>query len=92
MSLHKVYIHPYNTAATFHELVHKQTKIPPQNQELVHEGRRLVLESNRQAQQLPKTSEENPILLLSREVVPVVGLLFQESRFMLFFAVLVFRI
>uniref|UniRef100_A0A8C9EH85 TANK binding kinase 1 n=1 Tax=Pavo cristatus TaxID=9049 RepID=A0A8C9EH85_PAVCR len=74
MTLHKVYIHSYNTAAIFHELVYKQTKIPSQNQELIYEGRRLVLEPGRLAQHFPRTTEENPIFVASREAVNIVGL------------------
>ncbi|NXI60585.1 TBK1 kinase, partial [Chloroceryle aenea] len=78
MTLHKVYIHSYNTAAIFHELVYKQTKIPSQNQELIYEGRRLVLEPGRLAQHFPRTAEENPIFIVSREAVNIVGLIYEE--------------
>uniref|UniRef100_A0A8C0HN04 TANK binding kinase 1 n=1 Tax=Buteo japonicus TaxID=224669 RepID=A0A8C0HN04_9AVES len=78
MTLHKVYIHSYNTAAIFHELVYKQTKIPSQSQELVYEGRRLILEPGRLAQHFPRTTEENPIFVVSREAVNIVGLIYEE--------------
>lgn len=78
MTLHKVYIHSYNTAAIFHELVYKQTKIPSQNQELIYEGRRLILEPGRLAQHFPRTTEENPIFVVSREAVNIVGLVYEE--------------
>ncbi|NXW27649.1 TBK1 kinase, partial [Phaetusa simplex] len=78
MTLHKVYIHSYNTAAIFHELVYKQTKIPSQNQELLYEGRRLILEPGRLAQHFPRTTEENPIFVVSREAVNIVGLIYEE--------------
>ncbi|NWI29883.1 TBK1 kinase, partial [Sula dactylatra] len=78
MTLHKVYIHSYNTAAIFHELVYKQTKIPSQNQELIYEGRRLILEPGRLAQHFPRTTEENPIFVVSREAVNIVGLIYEE--------------
>lgn len=48
------------------------------NQELLYEGRRLVLDANRQAKFFPKTSRENPIMLVSREVVTTVGLIFED--------------
>ncbi|XP_042671790.1 serine/threonine-protein kinase TBK1 isoform X1 [Centrocercus urophasianus] len=78
MTLHKVYIHSYNTAAIFHDLVYKQTKIPSQNQELIYEGRRLILEPGRLAQHFPRTTEENPIFVVSREAVNIVGLVYEE--------------
>uniref|UniRef100_A0A8C4VP13 Serine/threonine-protein kinase TBK1 n=1 Tax=Gopherus evgoodei TaxID=1825980 RepID=A0A8C4VP13_9SAUR len=65
-------------AAIFHELVYKQTKITSQNQELIYEGRRLVLEPGRLAQHFPKTTEENPIIILSREAANIVGLIYEE--------------
>ncbi|XP_054844696.1 serine/threonine-protein kinase TBK1 isoform X1 [Eublepharis macularius] len=78
MTAHKIYIHNYNTAAIFHELVYKQTKIALLNQELIYEGRRLVLEPSRLAQHFPRTTEENPIIVVSREPVNIIGLLYEE--------------
>lgn len=78
MSAHKIYIHNHNNAAVFHELIYKQTKIPSHNQELIYEGRRLVLEPTRLAQVFPRTTEENPIIVVSREPVKMVGLLYEE--------------
>uniref|UniRef100_A0A7N8X344 Serine/threonine-protein kinase TBK1 n=1 Tax=Mastacembelus armatus TaxID=205130 RepID=A0A7N8X344_9TELE len=66
-TLHHVYIHEYNTAALFQELLSRRTSIPLHNQELLYEGRRLVLDPNRQAKTFPKTSRDNPIMLVSRE-------------------------
>ncbi|XP_074798224.1 serine/threonine-protein kinase TBK1 isoform X3 [Natator depressus] len=65
-------------AAIFHELVYKQTKITSQNQEMIYEGRRLVLEPGRLAQHFPKTTEENPIIIISREAASIVGLIYEE--------------
>uniref|UniRef100_F6TM15 TANK binding kinase 1 n=1 Tax=Ornithorhynchus anatinus TaxID=9258 RepID=F6TM15_ORNAN len=78
MTAHKIYIHSYNTAAVFHELVYKQTKILSPNQELIFEGRRLVLEPGRLAQHFPKTSEENPIIIVSRDPMSTVGLIYEK--------------
>uniref|UniRef100_A0A668TN58 Protein kinase domain-containing protein n=1 Tax=Oreochromis aureus TaxID=47969 RepID=A0A668TN58_OREAU len=77
-TLHHVYIHEYNTAALFQELLCRRTSIPLHNQELLYEGRRLVLDANRQAKTFPKTSRENPIMLVSRESVATVGLIFED--------------
>ncbi|XP_067855455.1 serine/threonine-protein kinase TBK1 isoform X2 [Heptranchias perlo] len=76
--LHKIYIQTYNTVHIFYDLVYKQTEIAPQLQELIFEGRPLELEPNIQAHNFPKTSEDNPLILVSREVVNTVGLIFQE--------------
>ncbi|KAM4747826.1 serine/threonine-protein kinase TBK1 [Rhinophrynus dorsalis] len=78
MTLHKIYIHTYDMATEFQDLVYKQTKIPSQNQELLYEGRRLVLEPGRLAQHFPVTTEENPIFMLTREMVNIIGLRYDE--------------
>ncbi|KAJ8367600.1 hypothetical protein AAFF_G00314500 [Aldrovandia affinis] len=77
-ALHHIYIHQYNTATLFHELLSRRTNIATPNQELLYEGRRLVLDPNRQAQNFPRTSQDNPIMLVSREPVGIVGLLFED--------------
>ncbi|XP_060633509.1 serine/threonine-protein kinase TBK1 isoform X1 [Anolis sagrei] len=78
MTLHKIYIHMHNDAVMFHELVYKQTMIPANNQELVYEGRRLVIEPSRLAQAFPRTTEDNPIIVVSRETMDIIGLLYEE--------------
>uniref|UniRef100_A0A2K6M4X3 Serine/threonine-protein kinase TBK1 n=1 Tax=Rhinopithecus bieti TaxID=61621 RepID=A0A2K6M4X3_RHIBE len=80
MTAHKIYVHSYNTATIFHELVYKQTKILSSNQELIYEGRRLVLEPGRLAQHFPKTTEENPIFVVSREPLNTIGLIYEKSK------------
>uniref|UniRef100_G3N662 TANK-binding kinase 1 n=1 Tax=Gasterosteus aculeatus aculeatus TaxID=481459 RepID=G3N662_GASAC len=80
-TLHHIYIHEYNTAALFQELLSRRTSIPLHNQELLYEGRRLVLDPNRQAKMFPKSSRDNPIMLVSRESVATVGLIFEDRTF-----------
>ncbi|XP_066114347.1 serine/threonine-protein kinase TBK1 isoform X3 [Saccopteryx bilineata] len=65
-------------ATVFHELVYKQTKIASTNQELIYEGRRLVLEPGRLVQHFPKTTEENPIFIVSREPLSTIGLIYEK--------------
>ncbi|XP_077449505.1 serine/threonine-protein kinase TBK1 [Stigmatopora argus] len=77
-TLHRVYIHEYNTAALFQELLARRTSIPLHNQELIYEGRRLALDPGRQAKSFPKTTRDNPIMLVSRESVATVGLIFED--------------
>lgn len=64
----------------FQELLSRRTSIPLHNQELLYEGRRLVLDPNRQAKTFPKTSRDNPIMLVSRDSVATVGLIFEDRR------------
>jgi TANK-binding kinase 1 len=75
MIAHKIYTHSYNAATEFHELVYKQTKIISANRELIYEGRHLVLEPGRLAQHFPKTTEENPIFVVSWEPLSTTGLI-----------------
>ncbi|XP_046878840.1 serine/threonine-protein kinase TBK1 [Hypomesus transpacificus] len=77
-TLHHVYIHEYNTATLFQELLSRRTSIPPHHQELIYEGRRLVLDPNRQAQTFPRTTRDNPIMLISSECAATVGLIFED--------------
>uniref|UniRef100_A0A8C1NY26 TANK-binding kinase 1 n=1 Tax=Cyprinus carpio TaxID=7962 RepID=A0A8C1NY26_CYPCA len=79
-TLHHIYIHTYNTANLFQELLFRRTNITPSHQDFLYEGQRLVLDPNRQAQTFPKTSRENPIMLLSRDPVNTVGLLFEDRE------------
>ncbi|KAG7456340.1 hypothetical protein MATL_G00251200 [Megalops atlanticus] len=79
VTLHHIYIHQYNTATLFQELLFRRTNITPPNQELLYEGRRLVLDPSRQAQTFPRTSKNNPIMLVSREMVGAIGLLFEDT-------------
>lgn len=71
-------------ATLFHELLFRRTNIATPSQELLYEGRRLVLDPNRQAQSFPRTSQDNPIMLVSRELVAIVGLLFEDRKSLLF--------
>ncbi|XP_063073308.1 serine/threonine-protein kinase TBK1 [Engraulis encrasicolus] len=77
-TLHHVYIHKYNTATLFQDVLYRWTTIQPGSQEFLYEGRRLNLDPNRQAQTFPPTSRDNPIMLVSRELVNTVGLIFED--------------
>ncbi|XP_051546523.1 serine/threonine-protein kinase TBK1-like isoform X2 [Myxocyprinus asiaticus] len=77
-TLHHIYIHTYNTANLFQDLLFRRTNITPSHQDFLYEGRRLILDPNRQAQNFPKTSRDNPLMLLSRDTVNTVGLMFDD--------------
>ncbi|KAG7267434.1 hypothetical protein CRUP_021339 [Coryphaenoides rupestris] len=79
-TLHLVYIDQYNNATLFQELLSRHTSVPPHHQELLYEGRRLVLEPGRTAKSFPRTSRDNPIMLVSREAVNTVGLIFEDRE------------
>lgn len=67
-------------AALFQELLSRRSSIPLHSQELIYEGRRLVLDPNRQAKTFPKTTRDNPIMLVSRDSVATVGLIFEDRK------------
>ena len=72
--------------------MYKQTKIISSNQELIYEGRRLVLEPGRLAQHFPKTSEENPIFVVSRDPLSTIGLTYEKSKLGVFLFFLFFKL
>ncbi|XP_038636728.1 LOW QUALITY PROTEIN: serine/threonine-protein kinase TBK1-like [Scyliorhinus canicula] len=78
VTLHKIYIQSYNTACIFYDLVYNQTTVEPHLQEFIFEGRHFELEPHVHAHNFPKTSEDNPLILVNRENVEKVGLIFQE--------------
>ncbi|KFU89489.1 Inhibitor of nuclear factor kappa-B kinase subunit epsilon, partial [Chaetura pelagica] len=79
-SLHRVYIHSYNTSTKFLEAVFKQTNIVPHHQEYFFEGHLYELDPNLQAHNFCKTTEHNPLTLLSTAEQPedVVGVRYRD--------------
>uniref|UniRef100_A0A8C1V802 TANK-binding kinase 1 n=1 Tax=Cyprinus carpio TaxID=7962 RepID=A0A8C1V802_CYPCA len=62
-TLHHIYIHTYNTANLFQELLFRRTNITPSHQDFLYEGQRLVLDPNRQF-----SSMEQEVTLLVQRV------------------------
>ncbi|NWI65500.1 IKKE kinase, partial [Todus mexicanus] len=79
-SLHRVYVHSYNTTAKFLDAVFKQTNIVPHHQEYFFEGHLCELDPNLQAHHFCKTTEHNPLTLLSTAEQPedVVGVRYRD--------------
>ncbi|NXJ74300.1 IKKE kinase, partial [Trogon melanurus] len=79
-SLHRIYIHSYNTTTKFLDAVFKQTNIVPHNQEYFFEGHLYELDPNLQAHNFCKTTEHNPLTLLSTAEHPedVVGVRYRD--------------
>ncbi|XP_009867209.1 PREDICTED: inhibitor of nuclear factor kappa-B kinase subunit epsilon-like [Apaloderma vittatum] len=79
-SLHRIYIHSYNTTTKFLDAVFKQTNIVPHNQEYFFEGHLYELDPNLQAHNFCKTTEHNPLTLLSTDEHPgdVVGVRYRD--------------
>ncbi|KFP08937.1 Inhibitor of nuclear factor kappa-B kinase subunit epsilon, partial [Egretta garzetta] len=79
-SLHRIYIHAYNTTTKFLDAVFKQTNIVPHHQEYFFEGHLYELDPNLQAHNFCKTTEHNPLTLLSSAEQPedVVGVRYRD--------------
>ncbi|XP_074706292.1 inhibitor of nuclear factor kappa-B kinase subunit epsilon isoform X2 [Strix aluco] len=79
-SLHRIYIHSYNTTTKFLDAVFKQTNIAPHHQEYFFEGHLYELDPNLQAHNFCKTTEHNPLTLLSTAEQPedVVGVRYRD--------------
>ncbi|XP_072521818.1 inhibitor of nuclear factor kappa-B kinase subunit epsilon [Salminus brasiliensis] len=63
---HSIYIHFYNTASIFFEEVQAQTGIEPDVQQFFFQGHPLPLEPSMKVVNLPPTTPDRPIFLLSR--------------------------
>ncbi|NXS46321.1 IKKE kinase, partial [Balaeniceps rex] len=79
-SSHRIYIHTYNTTTKFLDTVFKQTNIVPHHQEYFFEGHLYELDPNLQAHSFCKTTEHNPLTLLSSAEQPedVVGVRYRD--------------
>ncbi|NXD77673.1 IKKE kinase, partial [Halcyon senegalensis] len=79
-SLHRIYIHSYNTTTKFLDAVFKQTNIVPHHQEYFFEGHLYELDPNLQAHNFCKTTEHNPLTLLStaEQQEEVVGVRYRD--------------
>ncbi|NXN19145.1 IKKE kinase, partial [Indicator maculatus] len=79
-SFHHIYIHSYNTTTKFLDAVFKQTNIAPHQQEYFFEGHLYELDPNLQAHHFCKTTEHNPLTLLSTAEQPedVVGVRYRD--------------
>uniref|UniRef100_A0AAR2IYH1 Protein kinase domain-containing protein n=1 Tax=Pygocentrus nattereri TaxID=42514 RepID=A0AAR2IYH1_PYGNA len=63
---HSIYVHFYNTASIFFEEVQIQTGIEPEFQKYLFQGHPLPLEPCMKVVNLPPTTPDRPIFLLSR--------------------------
>ncbi|KFW69450.1 Inhibitor of nuclear factor kappa-B kinase subunit epsilon, partial [Pygoscelis adeliae] len=84
-SSHRIYIHPYNTTTKFLDAVFKQTNIVPHHQEYFFEGHLYELDPNLQAHNFCRTTEHNPLTLLSsaEQAEDVVGVRYRDLPFAL---------
>ncbi|NXX16213.1 IKKE kinase, partial [Podargus strigoides] len=79
-SSHRIYIHSYNTTTKFLDSVFKQTNIVPHHQEYFFEGHPYDLDPNLQAHNFCRTTENNPLTLLStaEQAEDVVGVRYRD--------------
>ncbi|NWY03256.1 IKKE kinase, partial [Nothoprocta ornata] len=77
-SLHRIYIHSHNTTTKFLDAVSQQTNIAPHHQEYFFEGHPYELDPSLQAHDFHRTTEHNPLALLSTEPQDPVGLRYRD--------------
>ncbi|XP_076845342.1 inhibitor of nuclear factor kappa-B kinase subunit epsilon [Brachyhypopomus gauderio] len=71
---HCIYIHFYHTVSVFFEDVQAQTGIAPEVQQYLFQGHSLPLEATMKVVNLPHTTEERPIFLLSQQPEKIAAL------------------
>ncbi|KAA0707755.1 Inhibitor of nuclear factor kappa-B kinase subunit epsilon [Triplophysa tibetana] len=77
---HSIFIRFHNTVSIFFEDVQIQTGIEPEFQQYLFQGHRLTLEPSMKVINLPSTSPDRPIILISRRLEKLVGLQYREPE------------
>uniref|UniRef100_A0A665VXX0 Protein kinase domain-containing protein n=1 Tax=Echeneis naucrates TaxID=173247 RepID=A0A665VXX0_ECHNA len=77
---HCIYIHHYNKVSVFFEEVASQTGIEVQQRHLLYLGHELPLEGNMKVVNLPRTSPERPLILVSYSPEANNSLPFRERK------------
>ncbi|XP_036415174.1 inhibitor of nuclear factor kappa-B kinase subunit epsilon isoform X2 [Colossoma macropomum] len=77
---HSIYIHFYNTALIFFEEVQIRTGIEPEFQQYLFQGHPLPLEPSMKVINLPSTTPDRPIFLLSRRPEKIAALPLKEPN------------
>lgn len=75
---HSIYIKFHNTVSIFFEDVQAQTGIEPAAQQYLFQGHPLILEPSMKVVNLPYTSSDNPMILISRRLEKLIGYPFRE--------------
>uniref|UniRef100_A0A673KZY7 Inhibitor of nuclear factor kappa-B kinase subunit epsilon-like n=1 Tax=Sinocyclocheilus rhinocerous TaxID=307959 RepID=A0A673KZY7_9TELE len=77
---HSIYIHFHNTLSIFFEDVQAQTGIEPAAQHYLFQGHPLILEPSMKVVNLPPTTPDRPIILISRRPEKLVGYSYREPE------------
>ncbi|XP_053562574.1 inhibitor of nuclear factor kappa-B kinase subunit epsilon isoform X2 [Bombina bombina] len=77
-SMHKIYVHAYNSVGIFLEAVCKQTGVDPQVQRYFYEGHPYHMDPNLQIQLVSRTTEQCPFLMMSSECDDPKGVLYKD--------------
>uniref|UniRef100_A0A672RRY3 Inhibitor of nuclear factor kappa-B kinase subunit epsilon-like n=1 Tax=Sinocyclocheilus grahami TaxID=75366 RepID=A0A672RRY3_SINGR len=77
---HSIYIHFHNTVSIFFEDVQTQTGIEPAAQQYLFQGHPLILEPSMKVVNLPPTTPDRPIILISRRPEKLVGYPYREPE------------
>uniref|UniRef100_A0A8C1E6H3 Inhibitor of nuclear factor kappa B kinase subunit epsilon n=2 Tax=Cyprinus carpio TaxID=7962 RepID=A0A8C1E6H3_CYPCA len=82
---HSIYIHFHNTVSIFFEDVQAQTGIEPAAQQYLFLGHPLILEPSMKIVNLPNTTPDRPIILISRRPEKLVGPPYKERTVIICF-------
>ncbi|XP_073681575.1 inhibitor of nuclear factor kappa-B kinase subunit epsilon [Garra rufa] len=77
---HSIYINFHNTVSIFFEDVQAQTGIEPAAQQYLFQGHPLILEPTMKVVNLPPTTADRPIILISRRPEKLVGHPYREPE------------
>ncbi|XP_056324124.1 inhibitor of nuclear factor kappa-B kinase subunit epsilon [Danio aesculapii] len=77
---HSIYIKFHNTVSIFFEDVQAQTGIEPAAQQYLFQGHPLILDPSMKVVNLPHTSSDNPMILISRRLEKLIGYPFEEPE------------
>uniref|UniRef100_A0A8C2A0B5 Inhibitor of nuclear factor kappa B kinase subunit epsilon n=1 Tax=Cyprinus carpio TaxID=7962 RepID=A0A8C2A0B5_CYPCA len=77
---HSIYTPFHNTVSVFFEDVQAQTGIEPAAQQYLFQGHPLILEPSMKVENLPPTTPDHPIILISRKPEKLVGHPYREPE------------
>ncbi|XP_075471280.1 inhibitor of nuclear factor kappa-B kinase subunit epsilon isoform X3 [Ascaphus truei] len=69
------------SAGIFLDLVSKQTGVAPQSQRYFYEGHYYSLDPNLQVRDVSRTTEQNPLVMMSSECYDLMGVIYRDPAF-----------
>ncbi|XP_005172929.2 inhibitor of nuclear factor kappa-B kinase subunit epsilon isoform X1 [Danio rerio] len=77
---YSIYIQFHNTVSIFFEDVQAQTGIEPAAQQYLFQGHPLILDPSMKVVNIPHTSSDKPMILISRRLERIIGYPFEEPE------------